>query len=513
MTTAGPLTAPAPAPPVRWPPSAPMVVAAITLAGFALRAWHLSYPVLDGDEYASVMFAAEPASRILGSDYRAETNPPLYYLLQNLWWSVGESRTILRCLPLLFGVMVIPLTFLLGRRLLGTWEGVVASALVATADLHVFFSREIRTYSLLTAACLGALIGAAEILASRGLLSGPAAPSREGWKPWAAYFGCSLVALYSHSTGVLLPVLASGLVFGLVLARRAPKDLLWRWTAVNVVLLILYVPWILITIEQSRTVLQDWWIPRSSWRWVRSQLMGAYPYPAWAKLVIYPLPLIGIWLLRRRKAELAFLLVFAAGHPLLFFLISLLRPVFYVRPMVWTTVPGLLLLATALVALRPRLGWRGVAAATGLIAVLQLSTLRPYYPASPQTADAAGLVEPLRGFRKEGDAFVIAPVQFAWEFWHETRELHLPRRGAGVTYGDMRPQLAAWFGVTVVPRDRIPACLEGVERVWLVRELQPRFPPAPGNGFEEVLSRLDAWGARQASWDSGNLQLVLVRKR
>ncbi|HLY74605.1 MAG TPA: glycosyltransferase family 39 protein [Planctomycetota bacterium] len=505
-----------------------LLVAAITLAGLGLRTYRLSYQVLDCDEYATVMFAQEPVSRILGPEYKAETNPPLYYLLQHAWLPFGRSREALRSLPLLFGMLVIPLTFILGKKLAGTWEGVVACALVASADAHVFYSREIRCYSLLTAASLGALICLAGILSSRGVLgsadgsgnppsppggsdAGPAAGTKSR-RYWWGYFGCTSIVLHAHSTGVLLPFLASLLVLGLVLLKRARPELLWRWVAVNLVLLGVYLPVMLVSLEQTQTVLTHWWVPKSTGSWVRIQIMSSYPFYKWFKPVLYTLPLVGAWLLRRRPVGLVFFLVFIVGEPLMLYLVSLYRPVFLTSAIIWPTILTFILMAVAIVRLRPRLGARAVVIATALVVAAQLVTVRNYYPAKPEVGDAEGFIEPLRGFRKAGDVFVVAPQQIAWVLWYDTHELPLPKQGFGVTFADARPQLYAWYGVPLVPRDQIPGSLKNINRVWLVRELKPLYPPGPGEGFEGVLSRLEGWGSREGSWRSGNLELDLYQR-
>lgn len=511
MTTDSPVPAPTPSPKTgAW-----IAVAAITAAALAVRAFRLSYPGFSGDEYATTMFGMEPVSRILSREYEVENNPPLYYLLQHLWLVFGDGRGAMRTLPLLFGVLAVPLTFILGRLVLGTREGVVACALVASAQFHIQFSREIRAYSMLTAAALGALIGVAMILSARGVLrpegstEAPApAGKRSAWG-WALYVGCSTVAVYTHSTAVLLPMLATGLVFALVLARRAPRDLFWRTLAASALVAALNLPWLLITLQQIRGSLLENWLPSTSLRWVRTQMMATYPFYSWFKPVLYLLPLAGAWLLRKRPVPLAFVLTFVAGTPLLLFLVSLYKPVFYARPLLWPTVFGFLLMAAALVRLESRGGRRTVVLATLVVVAAQGVTWPPFYPSTPDSPDAAAFVEPLRGFDRQRDAVLLAPVQFGFEFWYETRELNLPRRGFSVAYADYAEPQAAWFGLTLVRREALPACVGPLERLWMVRELQPRFPPEPGGGFETLVERLAGWGKRKSAWTSGNLELVL----
>ncbi|BDG04622.1 glycosyltransferase family 39 protein [Anaeromyxobacter oryzae] len=504
-----------PGPRVAW-----ALVGILTLGALALRAFRLSWPVLSTDEYATYAFATEPVARLLGPDYRTETNPPLYYLLQRAWLVLGDSPGALRTLPLVFGVASVPLVYALGRRLAGTGPALVACALTAISEIHVFFGREARAYALLTSASLVALLALARLASAwgaSGLADGDgdagreASASRAGagaWRWWLGYVAASTVAVYAHSTAVLLVVLANVLVTALVLSRRLPVSFLYRWIPANAAIVALYAPWLAVTVEQCRSVLADFWIPESSPRWVASQLMGLYPCPRWSKPVLYALPLAGAWLLRRRPLALAFVLVFAVGQPLLLYLASLVRPMFYVRPMIWTTPFGYLLAGVALCAVRRVAGAPGFAAALAAVAAVALRGTAALYPAAPEVADTAGFVAPLRAFAPATDALVVAPAPFAWQLRYETRAAPVPRPWLGLTFGDKPDRLAPWYPVEELRRAELVSRLEGLERVWLLLEVHHLFPPAPGDGFEPALADLDRWGARAAAWRSGNLELI-----
>src|SRR5262245_43866033 len=241
-----------------------IALAALTALATAVRAFHLAFPLFWNDEYATYMFATEPLARVLGPDYRVETNPPLYYLLQRVWLGLGDSRAAMRSLPLLCGVATIPLTFALGRKLVGSGAALIAAAFVATSQLHVHYSREVRCYTLLTAACLGALTCLASLLTRHRVLqaadtssTADTTNSRGELALWLGYAGCTLLALYTHGTAILFLALSVLLFGGLVVMRRVDRTLLTRWLWVHTCIGLLFVPRLLVLVNQSRDVLPD----------------------------------------------------------------------------------------------------------------------------------------------------------------------------------------------------------------------------------------------------------------
>jgi 4-amino-4-deoxy-L-arabinose transferase-like glycosyltransferase len=502
---------------IGWP-----AVIAVTLAAFALRALRLANPPLTIDEYATWAFSSAPLSRLLGPDYWVETNPPLYYLLMHSWLALGDSAAILRAPSLLFGSMVVPLTYALGRPLVGRAPAFVACVLVATSDRLIFDGRDARVYSLLAVLVLGALACFAALLRRWGALDDaerdPGAPAagsdRVGpaWPIWLGYVGLTTAALYSHNTAVLMPALASLLVVVLCARRRLPLRFLGMWVLSNAAVLVLFSPWLLVMLRQVKTVLGVFWIPSSTWPWVRSQLLGLYPVPAWSKPVIYLLPIAGAWLLRRRAVAAGFLLTFAVGQPLLLLVASLYRPIFYVRPMVWTVPLGFLLAGVAVTQIGRRLGTAVAVVVTVVVAAVQMTTLPAQFPEAGPASEADGLVEPLRASRPGADVLVVAPASYHWMIRHATRPRPLPE-GYGLTFGDRQEQIASWYGVKWIPRSQLVERTAHAEHVWLVLELAPRFPPAPGDGFEAALASLEPRFEVDGRWRSGDLELVRYRRR
>jgi mannosyltransferase len=493
---------------------------AVTALGFALRAFRSGAIPLAEDEFTTYFFATEPLDRIFSAAYLAETNPPLYYLLQRLWLVFGDGESVMRLLPILFGTLCIPLVYTLGRKIAGVAVGCLAALLLATSSLHIEYSRLMRTYSLLSLATLTAALLLLHILRAYGLELGerdspPPAGRRLGaW--WAAYTFVNLVILYLHNTAVLFPALTSMLVLALIATRALPASFLKPWIAAHLALLLCAMPWLWVVHLQSKAIMPTFWIPRTTPKWIYSELLGLYPVPKLGKPVIFALLAAGCWIMakdRRHRRPLAFLALFFAGQPLLLMLASLVQPVLIVRAMVWTTAFAFVPMAVALRALSPRTRWLSVAA-TVLVVMLQLRPARALYPSPPERDSVADFTEPLEGFRAGEDALVVAPVPIAWRLWYEARRLPLPRSGAsmfGLSFDDRLPQLKDWLGVTIVGRNELPSLLSS-RRVWFLREVRSKDPGAPPHAFDGVAAALAAWGRRAGFWSSGRFELTMLER-
>src|SRR5512142_752819 len=95
-------------------------MAAITLAGAALRLYHLGTRSLWFDEgfSAGIALMRWPDFLRINSGYSA--NMALYYLLLKLWMPLGHSDGWTRGLSALFGIAAIPALYWLARKMFST---------------------------------------------------------------------------------------------------------------------------------------------------------------------------------------------------------------------------------------------------------------------------------------------------------------------------------------------------------------------------------------------------------
>ena len=127
----------------------------ILLLALGLRFYRLDAQSLWNDEGTSVAVAQRGLVTI-ARDAAQDIHPPLYYWLLSGWVRLfGTSEAAVRSFSALLGVILVALTYALGRLLAGKWAGLAAALLAAINPFQIYYSQEGRMYMLL--AVLGAL--------------------------------------------------------------------------------------------------------------------------------------------------------------------------------------------------------------------------------------------------------------------------------------------------------------------------------------------------------------------
>ncbi len=190
--------------PARW------AIVVIVLLGAALRSWHLDAMSIWQDEALSLYRATKPLPFILsgriiiGELVTQDVQPPLYFVLLAGWFRLlGTSTWLAKFLSLAAGLVSLPLLWALGHRWLGRPVAVTATGLAAMSPLYLWYSQEIRSYTLQVALALLALYGLVRALATpdrrrRGgwLLVSTAANAALLWTHYLGFFLLCFEALY-----------------------------------------------------------------------------------------------------------------------------------------------------------------------------------------------------------------------------------------------------------------------------------------------------------------------------
>ena len=478
-----------------------MLVGIATTLGFELRYFRLENQAFWWDELVTREYAHEKWARLFGDLATVDVHPPLYYMLQKAWLVVGESRLAMRSLPAILGAACIPLIYLLGRRLGGNRVGIVAAFMLSSAPLHVILSREIRQYTLLSLFALLAILSFAYLIPIGATVVGRAVSRRV----WLGYVVGSAGAFYAHNTALVLPALASVVVMVLWLQGRVDRNLIRTWLVLNAAVLALVLPWLWLSSYHLTHTLNNFWLPYPSLSWVKSQFLGAYPYPRLLKPVFMLIALFGVWSLRQNRLLLLFVLAFWIGEPLTFWLVSYVRPVLYCRPLVWSTLLFPILAAIAL----ERLRTGPLIAATAALATLQAVALLSDFPANREQMGFEALVPHLSDFTPDTDILVIGPQQFDPELRVDAKQVDFRRNAISIAYADLPEKVFEPLFAPRVPRAQLYDHVRGYRRVWLYTEIEPRFPVPPRDNFDQALRELELHASSEQRWASGDRVLML----
>jgi hypothetical protein len=383
------------------------------LLAFALRLFRLGAASLWYDEAVSVFLARQDLAT-LTAHTAGDIHPPFYYYLLHFWLqAAGSSELAASFLSLFFGLLLVAMAYALGRRLFSSTVGLLAALLVALSPFNIWYSQEVRMYTL------GAFLGMITLYCLIGFLEQEGdnqQPRVKGVRrvKWLGYVVAATLGLYtlyyfafllvfanlyvawrlafsSHSlpcrqrgrvgVGVSLPCRGRG---------RVGVGVAGPWLAAQAAVLLLYLPWLPVAIRQVtqppvppwRGFVGLWEVLVQSWTALslgQSVLAPGESAP-WPQLVQ---PMV-IWL-----ALLLFAALYVLGlrqspsHPLypwhpclllgytfvplaLIYLISLAVPIFHVRYVFLYSTPFYLVLAAGLMRLRR---WVPLAALAALVVV------------------------------------------------------------------------------------------------------------------------------------------------
>ena len=381
-------------------------VLAITAAALAGRLVLLGRTALWRDEAFTGVVARRSWSGMLDA-VRADTNPPLSYLLTHLVTGISSAPAALRFMPVLAGTAAVPLAAAMARRIDGDRAGVIAAATVALMPAFVVSSRDARMYALATTLTMAMVLcvwRAAE-RPDRGRL--------------IAVAGCAAALVYTHYLG-LLAVATAGVAMAVCL--RPP-----RATRVRVGLalgagVLTLAPWVAVASHQAA----------NAPTWIRSlnhdQLLGVLTEffcgpgvdpgtPGRDALQVLQAGAIcggglaGLTLLfallrmpSRQRVAVSFLAVSGLGAMLLLLALSTVRPLFEARyaSVLWGPLAPLIGVGLARMRPAPVRGLSLGAMATVAAALAFFLT----------RADVPALTAHVDGDLRAGDALVAPPDQY-----------------------------------------------------------------------------------------------------
>ena len=445
------------------------------------------------DEVDALLFATRPLPQLLDMFRQPGQNGPLFFLLLRPWLApAGHTEYALRFPALFFGVLSVPLLYVLLARLVGRPVASVGALLMALAPYGVWYGQEAKMYSLLT------------VLAPASLLAIVWLREKRGWRPWVALYLLTSLGAYTH---LLVALIVPVQMLWLVLLPWNPRW--WRRVlatlAYLLALVLPYVPFLRWAPQMWTSNFQTGhpFVPLDEILKILGgafsrgvlgiQPVSLFPYMLVlvAGIVLWPLlaphapteisgarPLErgpeGLWRMESasgaRWRSVALLVLWLLLPPLLVYLVSLGMPIFTDRYVIWAMPAYLALLACGIVALARF--WRPLGIAAGAL-ILALNGWSVYLQAS----------QPIKADFRAAAAYVLARYQSGDAIMYQ-----IPYNRYTFTYyasGRKDPEDPAWAGVEgpytnygMSPAEAdawIATRLGGAHVVWLVLSETPMW--------------------------------------
>ena len=202
----------------RIAPKQAFVLAAILFVGAALRIYGLDSG-LWYDEIVTLLESVRPPLREIVTHFPSNNDHLLYSVLGHLSISIfGEHAWSLRLPAFAFGLLSLPLVYILGVGITNRFEASAAAALLAISYQHIWFSQNARGYTILLFCAL---------LATHLLLRGLKTNRRSDFVAFAIV---TALAAYTHLTTVLVAVAQALVVAAHLLASRNGRLGAGDWT-------------------------------------------------------------------------------------------------------------------------------------------------------------------------------------------------------------------------------------------------------------------------------------------
>lgn len=242
----------------RWPEV--LCLLGVVLS-FSLRLVQLGAQSLWYDETVSAYLASQSFPQLIRHT-AGDIHPPGYYMLLHLWSALaGDSEYALAFFSAAFGTLIVALSCALAGKWLGRASRPWAALVAATSAFQVWYSQEVRMYTL------AALIGMLTWWYAWRTLHGE---KRAAWFYALAAAG-GLYVLY-YFVFLLIAIHLAVLLYTVSTRSRA-RDWLPNWILAQVLVIGLYAPWLPI-----------------AWRQATDP-----PVPPWRSFVPWHLALVETW--------------------------------------------------------------------------------------------------------------------------------------------------------------------------------------------------------------------------
>ncbi len=393
---------------------------ALILLSLVTRTYDLDGKSIWSDESLSLYRAQKSVPFILSGRIviqgvpTQDTQPPLYFLLLHTLMAVAGTGTfVARYLSVLASLLIIPLLYVLGRRLLGDTAGLLTALMGALSPLYLWYAQEIRMYTLLVALSVASVYALIRAV-------GNGKPEVR----WAlAYFAITAAMVYTHYSAFFL------LGFqGLYLVIQASRRRRWWLIVPMAVAGLITVPVLPFVVrrlglgpERDFHFVPLWVIVRDLWNafslGLSVDFYRVYPLDV-AFLAVLIVGLLA--LLRRRRGTALFLTAYLFLPVLALYGASHIKPMYQgARHLMIVSPAYYLLLGAGMQTLRRRARPALLASLAVIALGTSLSTSNYFTDPRYLKDDLRGLAEYFQAHRGPNDALIVGDgvLTLAFEYY------------------------------------------------------------------------------------------------
>jgi uncharacterized membrane protein len=216
-----------------------LILLAILFLGLFLRVYDLSDESVWYDEAFSIELANSSILGVINGSAQ-DIHPPLYHILLHYWINLfGDSEFSTRFMSVLFGLVAIFMIYKVGSLILDEEAGILSALLLALSSFHIYYSQEARMYSLMVLLTLLSMYFFLKILSNRNVID------------VVGYALSSTFLIYTHYFGLFIILAQNIYIFTLFLLKEDDyKQTFKRWVPLQLIIIVLFSPWIMVFIRQ-----------------------------------------------------------------------------------------------------------------------------------------------------------------------------------------------------------------------------------------------------------------------
>lgn len=395
------------------------LLGALIALGASLRLWGLGSESLRLDEAQSIWQASHTAE-FIRTYMLKNVHLPLHNTLLHFWIRLfGSSEISVRFLSAIPGVLTIPAFYLLAREFLkGRWV-LIATAFATISPFWIWYSREIRMYTLLTLVATLSYYFFVKIL------------KRNKGTDYILYGLVNLIGIYTHYFFFLILFVQA--IYFLIIwwssrklksAKVDKKIILRRLIAVGLILFILFLPWLLMLVRSYGSgslapILQAPTTFNIALSFYEFSFGYQPDYVAASIIALWPLiTLISFFFLMKREPipRKIYFLILGILLPIaiVFFASLLIRPMYLTRYLIIVTPLFYIFTIWLLSELQ---GW-GQKVLAGVLLILIVASLANQYvsPNNPAKEDYRAATTYISSATTPRDIVVLAPPYIVYPF-------------------------------------------------------------------------------------------------
>lgn len=458
-----------------------MLLLLIILIGAFLRLYKIGSNSLWFDEAISVWFANESPGNIIIKQTSADVHPPFYYIVLSLWINVfGNGEFDVRLLSAIFGILSIPLLYLIVKNLFGNQPALISALILAMSPFHIYYSQEARMYSILTFCVLLSIFFMVKMLC----IGEEPIQTKKTIFYSIGYVISTLASLYCHNVALLLPIAQN---FFFIIFWNRYRPLLKFWIPSLLTIIILWAPWTSFFFKQSSSVGKSFYAPPLTLEniiilfatfnngptyWLFNWIDVGNFSLIHGRLVLLSiiffgfLFLIGIFYTRQNPRSLVLLLLIFSVPIGTQLLISLKHSILTSQTLIWASMPYFVLIAMGITSIKNK---RILTLALVLLFILNLASLYKYYNgfekerwdlAAEYVAQNSDIREPQSNDKEDLVLFSSALGQIPFEYYFDKYDLMLEKHGLPKDYSERKMAF-----------EDVPALenlLRNHKRIWLI---------------------------------------------